>query len=691
MDDGLPSVFTPFARRFTDEKALNLRDTQRLYDKVRERHIRFGTDTKRASVKKAVWDNLDRWVEMSEFYMPMIDGLIEDMLDAEDVVFGFPERVEVARLALKEQTDLTRFLYAKQHALDNERRVLDLLADGISRLLAAHAEKLPTVSLLDEPLFSVPFLTTLSEPGVWISKLYGTLTEDTFVDNGVFANLGHQLSLNLAEASGNDLNAPKRPWKHAYQNNLPAAELVKLYLRGTPFTKLFELPVPLTFDEETRFSHMHIVGGSGAGKTQLLQHLILHDLQSDDPPALIIVDSQTDLISKLSHLALFDPDHGKLKDRLLIITPREIEHPPAINIFDVNKERLDQYDDATKEQVVAGVIQTFDYLFTGLLGTDLTTKQGVFFKFLARLMLSLPETMGRNATILDFLNIMDDPSPYQVAMDSLPPLQRNFFARDFMAKGFGATREQIRYRLNAILENPTLARLFSSTETKVDLFDALNNNGIILVDTAKDFLKGSSAHFGRIFISLVLQAILERAAIPEHKRKPAFLIVDEAANYFDSNMDDLLTEARKYKLGCVFAHQFLDQASSGLKSSLAANTAIKMAAGVSTNDARTLAPDMRTTTDFILKQSRLSFASYIRGATASAVSIPVPVGRLEGEKRMSDDAYTRLREENWKKVSLPLRPHEAQPQKVPSDQPKPVEAKSAKSSHDAGTDSTSDW
>jgi len=54
----------------------------------------------------------------------------------------------------------------------------------------------------------------------------------------------------------------------------------------------------------------------------------------------------------------------------------------------------------------------------------------------------------------------------------------------------------------------------------------------------------------------VLQAVLERAVIPEHKRQASFLIVDEATAYFDSNMDDFLTEARTYKCGCV--DQFFD-------------------------------------------------------------------------------------------------------------------------------------
>ena len=101
--------------------------------------------------------------------------------------------------------------------------------------------------------------------------------------------------------------------------------------------------------------------------------------------------------------------------------------------------------------------------------------------------------------------------------------------------------------------------------------------------------------------------------------------------YFGANIDDFLVE---------------------LRASLAANTAIKMAGGTSTGDARSLASDMRTHFDFILGQPRLHFASYIRGVTPSAVSIPVPVGQLEAEHRLSPDAYERLLELNRQRVSL---------------------------------------
>ena len=406
------------------------------------------------------------------------------------------------------------------------------------------------------------------------------------------------------------------------------------------------MPVPLAVTHDTFFSHMHVCGGTGAGKTQWLSTLILHHLADPAAPALVVVDSQSDLINKLARLEA-------LKDRGILITPKDIKYPPAINVFDLKQARLGSYDDLTREQVVAGAIETFDYLFSGLVGADLTAKQSVFFRFVCRLLLNLPETMGCKATILDMIALMEDATPYQKAIEQLPFIQRKFFERDFREKTFHQTKEQVRYRLNAILENPTMERLFTAPETRLDLFEELNKGSVILIDTAKDFLKTSSSHFGRLFISLVLRAIMERAAIPEEDRKPAFLIVDEAAEYFDQNINDLLTQVRKYKMGCVFAHQYMDQCTQSLKSSLAANTAIKLASRVSTGDARALAPDMRTTPEFILSQPKLQFACYIRDVTSHAISVPVEADKLDREPKMTDEAYNRFREQNRRRVSMP--------------------------------------
>jgi hypothetical protein len=110
-----------------------------------------------------------------------------------------------------------------------------------------------------------------------------------------------------------------------------------------------------------------------------------------------------------------------------------------------------------------------------------------------------------------------------------------------------------------------------------------------------------------------------------------------------------------------------------------------MASGVSTSDARSLAPDMRTTPDFILSQPRLQFACHIRNVTPQAVSIPVEAGKLESQPRLSESGYRAFREPNRERVSFspdethpapPLRqaapepPHEAAPEPETTEPPR---------------------
>ncbi|WP_028795335.1 type IV secretory system conjugative DNA transfer family protein [Thalassobaculum salexigens] len=539
----------------------------------------------------------------------------------------------------------TAELWDLREMLKVQERILGDL-DHSMELVAVLAERLAApVSATEAPsLFRVPLFAQIAGFPEYLDAVVAFPFVEEVEKAELFRDLCRRLERNLEAVDAKTLRLPTRHTSSDPQT------LIDAYLAGTPFPAFLGRTVSLPVPQEAFFSHMHVIGGSGAGKTQFLQNLVLHHLDQEDPPALVVVDSQGDFIPKLARLDRFAPG-GDLADRLVLISPRDIEHPPAINVFDVHNERLERYDAATREQVVAGVIQTFDYLFTGLLGADLTAKQSVFFRFVARLLIALPETLGRNATILDMIALMDDPGPYLPAIASLPPIQRRFFERDFQSKTFAQTREQIRYRLNAILENPTLERLFTAPETRLDLLRELQRGAVILVDTDKSFLKGASGTFGRIFISLVLEAVLERAAVPERERTPAFLIVDEAAEYFDGNIDDLLTEARKYRLGCVLAHQYLDQCGHSLRASLSANTSIKLAAGVSTGDARTLAPDLRTTAEFILGQQKGHFATYIRNVTGQAVSVPVEFGALEARPRMTEAVFREVVERNRERVS----------------------------------------
>lgn len=626
-------------RLFSDVRTRDFEEIEDLYERVEALQKRANISVK-AEVKRLIPFVRHLPKDLSLRLLVLAD----DLYTKERQIWELPP-FDARGRTMKHMLEYRDFLRKKEFFYAGQERILQKMHEAMVQIVCHLADDLPQTET--PSAFTIPMIFTMPAGRKFPTALLKFIEDEAFYEYGIFQDLTDTLGRNLCEISGNIVGEnPRKPWKHAHESDLPLLELNQKYLGGTPFEELLQSPVPLKLTHEDRFSHMHVVGGSGAGKTTLLEHLILHDLESDDPPSLVVVDSQGDLIRKIAKL-------DGIADRLILIDPKDINHPPALNIFDVNRSRTATYDEATREQVTAGVIQTFDYLFAGLLGADLTAKQGVFFKFVARLMLSLPESLGRNATILDMMHLMEDAKPYKKAIDALPPIPRSFFEKDFNLPVFRQTKEQIRYRLQAIIENPTMARLFTAPETKVDLFNEMNQGSVILVDTAKDFLKGASANYGRIFISLVLQAVLERAAIPEHERKPVFLIVDEAASYFDSNIDDLLTEARKYKCGIVLAHQYLDQTSYSLRASLAANTSIKFAAGVSNSDARAMSADMRTTPEFILDQPRLHFAAHIRNVTPQAVSIPVVPGRLAKQPQLSDRSFEEFRQRNRERVAIP--------------------------------------
>ena len=124
---------------------------------------------------------------------------------------------------------------------------------------------------------------------------------------------------------------------------------------------------------------------------------------------------------------------------------------------------------------------------------------------------------------------------------------------------------------------------------------------------------------------------------------PTFAYVDEAADYFDRNIGLILSQARKFNVGMVLAHQYLGQLDPKLQEAFAANTSIKFAGGVSARDARTLAPMLYCEPSLIEAQPKGSFAAHIRGVTKSALPLQFPFGRMEAMDRMSSVESDALR------------------------------------------------
>jgi len=551
---------------------------------------------------------------------------------------------------------------------DNHHALVTAWLDGLVEAFLAVVTRFPP--LLNQAdaslLLPVPLTTLINEPARLVAELVAIalrFASDPRLDHNTTrpgARLADLVMANLLRASRlSYADAQKRPERLSspLTDDADAKTLVARYLGATPLAALALAPVPLAITQAIRFEHTHIAAGTGFGKTQLLQSRIVADLQRPPAlvPAMVVIDSKGAMIEKISRLACFDPNGGKLANRLIIIDPTDIDHPPGLNIFDLNAARIATYGRGAQAQILNSVIELYDYIFGALLDADMTQKQRLVFRYIARLMLVIPGATIH--TLRDLLDPLTGNDLYQTHAGKLTAPIRAFFEGEFLDKSYIGTRKQILRRLWGVLENPTLESMLAADKNRIDLFHALNSGAIVLVNTAKDFLKGEKSSFlGRIFIALTLQAVFERAALPEHKRRPTFLVIDEASEYFDSKIDDLLTQARQHKCGLVLAHQYLDQLSTGaLKASLAANTSLKMAGGVADEDARALAPNMRCKPEFIAAQTKTehaaTFAIYVRNVTPTAVTLTVPFGTLEAQPQMSDQAYARLIASNRARLS----------------------------------------
>jgi hypothetical protein len=506
----------------------------------------------------------------------------------------------------------------------------------------------------DGSSLEVPLIELVDDPASLIERIILTAYTDETMGLDLFHDLRLTYATNILVASGlppdanMETNQARLKMPTMLTGKAPG-ELVDLYFRATPFADLLERPVPLHIPEEVRFEHGHILGGTGHGKTQLLQKMIHADLVAaqQDGRSVVVIDSQGDLIGKLVRLALFDPDTPhSLSARLVLIDPADVEFPAALNLFDAHLDRLAEYRPVDRERVLNGVVELYETMFGDMLGAELTQKQGVVFRYLARLMVTIP-----GATIHTLMQLMEDGRPFKPQMQQLEGSARYFFETEFFHPSFAATKKQILRRLWGVLSTPAFERMFAQPTNKLDLYEATRAGKIILISTAKDLLKrDGSALLGRFFINMLAQAALERSVIAQYERTPTFVYVDEAQEYFDEGVETILQQARKYRIGMVLAHQSVDQASPALRSALFSNTSFKAAGGVSARDARALAGELHTTPEYIdgmrRRRDRTEFAAWIKHWTPSAIRLSVPLGHLERQPTLTEEAYDALLERN---------------------------------------------
>jgi hypothetical protein len=272
-----PSVYTPFLRRFTDEPARDLAETIALYHEVERMHRGsvWAQDDMVDRVNGHCVEILDKLVSLPK-YSPILQALDRcqiAVIRQESTIVSFQEiDWSRARLSMKEQVDLRRFLRAKQHFLANEDRVFELLVNALCNVFGGIIQSLPEFANDDNPTLTVPLISLLGDPRDTVDKVIGTLFGERLADAGLFTAIQLRIYENQCHASGVvPFEETKRPLVRACESELAPEELIETYLTGTPFLELFRTSVPFVLPESARLEHHWIVGGTGHEKQTLLR------------------------------------------------------------------------------------------------------------------------------------------------------------------------------------------------------------------------------------------------------------------------------------------------------------------------------------------------------------------------------------------------------------------------------------
>ena len=405
------------------------------------------------------------------------------------------------------------------------------------------------------------------------------------------------------------------------------------YLKDTPLLELADVEEAVSLTN--RMYHTYLLGSSGSGKTNLIENVIAHDLQSDQDCCVVVIDSQTQLTEKLARLEVEDTT---------FITPK---FDLALNLFDVGYDEMKGRGIAG-ETLINKTVGLLSFVLEGMMGAEFTNPQKTIFQYVIQLVISIPG--GNINTFMDIL-AEDGQERYAEAIAELDENLQRFFTVDFPSPDYRRTREAIRRKLDSLLLNPTFRRLFSATENKIDMLDELERQKLIIIDTNKPMLDdAASAFFGRLFIAMILRASHQRFKAGQRLR-PVYVIVDEAHEYFDKSVSDMLEQARKANIGLVVAHQSISQ-SRGTKGGgnitdpLMVNTGTKLIWTSFREDAAKFAGSMQVKPEDILNLPEFTFGMYsrkrgflpVRGAKNALGDFP---------RRDDKDALKRLMEERY--------------------------------------------
>ncbi len=295
---------------------------------------------------------------------------------------------------------------------------------------------------------------------------------------------------------------------------------------------------------DDRMRHFYLIGKSGTGKSTLLTQMINQDIKNGH--GLCLIDPHGDLVEGI--LPFIPPERA---DDVIVFDPGDLENPMGLNILDAKKE--DEKEFMANEAMA---------IFIKLFGEEVFSArlQNYFINAVHTLMSDDDDP----ATILDILRIFTDDEYRKKKIKKVTkPSVLAFWQGEYDKSADREKKEIIPYlasKFTPFVTNTQIRNIIGQGRSGFDFSEVMNTKKILLVNLSKGKLGDLNAKLlGMIIVSKIQMAAMARSSIPEEERKDFFLYVDEFQNFVTESFASILSEARKYRLGLIIAHQYISQ------------------------------------------------------------------------------------------------------------------------------------
>lgn len=309
-------------------------------------------------------------------------------------------------------------------------------------------------------------------------------------------------------------------------------------------------------NKDDRRRHFYIIGQTGTGKTTLLREMIRQDIEKGEGVG--VIDPHGDLIED----TLANIPSGRIND-VVLFEPFDRERPCGLNMLEWNTP--EQRDFAISE-----MITIFGQLFSAeVLGP-------MFEYYMRNAMAVIAADKDNPGTLVELPRMFTDNEFVESRLKRVAdPVIRNFWLKEWRQTVGEARSNMLGYvvsKIGRFVIDETMRNIIGQQYSGFDLEDVMDNKKIFLANLSKG-LTGeiNSSLLGLVLVSKMQIAALRRARLKEEERQDFYLYVDEFQNFTTKSIATILSEARKYKLNLVIAHQYMPQLSEEIKDAVIGN------------------------------------------------------------------------------------------------------------------------